>query len=179
MIELSSIGRGLRVVDDVVKRAPVKILSAEPLSAGKYMVLFGGEVAPVEESMEAGLVAGGEHVIHSLLIPNLHAGILPALEGPLAVADVGALAIVETLSIASAVIGADQAAKTAEITILHLRLANGIGGKGFFTLCGPLPDVEAAVAAAEDSIGTPWLAAVEIVASPHPDAIAQFVGGRH
>ena len=49
---------------------------------------------------------------------------------------------------AAAIVACDAACKEAPVTVLEMRLAKGIGGKGVFTLAGPLWDVEAAVAAA-------------------------------
>ena len=174
MIELASIGRGLRVTDEVAKKAPVDMLTAEPLSSGKFMVLFSGEVAPVEESLAAGQVAGAELVINTLFIPNIHPQVLEAVDGPIERA-IDSLAIVETLSIASTVTAADAAAKAANIELIQIRLARGIGGKGFFTLTGPLPDVEAAMEAAIAAAGEMFLADTQIVPRPHPDAAAQFL----
>lgn len=178
MIELSSIGRALSVTDAIAKKAPVSILAAEPLSSGKFMLLFGGEVAPTEESLAAGLEIGAELVVNSLLIPNLHAQVLPAFDGPLDVGEVDSLGIVETLSIASTVTAADTAVKAADIQLIQIRLARGIGGKGYFTFTGSLPDVEAAVEAAVGSGEAPWIADTQIVARPHPDAAAQFTRRR-
>lgn len=177
MIELSSIGRGLSVLDAVAKKAPVRILAADPLSSGKFMVLFAGAVAPVEESLAAGRAVGEEQVVNTLLIPNLHDQVLPALDGPLDVKNVGAIAIVETLSIAAALTCSDVALKAADVRLVQLRLARGIGGKGFFTVCGELPDVEAAIeAAVARAVSGGWLVDTQIVPRPHDDVVARFVG---
>jgi len=53
--------------------------------------------------------------------------------------------VIEAFSIASLVEAADQAAKTAKVQILELRLAMAIGGKGFVTLCGDVAAVTSAV----------------------------------
>jgi microcompartment protein CcmL/EutN len=54
-----------------------------------------------------------------------------------------------------------------ELQLLHL--ARGIGGKAWFILRGELPDVEAAVAAAQQAAGSGLLAGAEIIARPHGD----------
>ena len=43
---------------------------------------------------------------------------------------------------------ADAAAKAAGVASVEMQLARGIGGKAFFTVTGPLAEVEAAVEAA-------------------------------
>lgn len=173
LIELSSIGRGIRVLDAVAKKAEVRVHTATPVSSGKYLLVFTGGVAEVEESLAEGVAAGGTTVIHKLLLPQVHIGVVAAMQGRVDAADgVDALAIVEMLSLASTVSAADAAAKAADVTLLEIRLGQGIGGKGFFTLTGGQSDVEAAVAAASE-IGERdgFLAAVEIIPRPHADLI--------
>jgi microcompartment protein CcmL/EutN len=172
LIELSSIGRGIRVLDVVAKKAEVRVHTAMPVSSGKYLLVFTGGVGEVEESMREGLAAGGTTVIHKLLLPNVHTGVIAAMAGRVEAKEVDALAIVELLSLATTVSAADVAAKAANVTLLEIRLGQGIGGKGFFTLTGTQGDVEEAVAAATavaDRDG--FLAGVEVIPRPHADLI--------
>lgn len=176
LIEFKSIARGVLATDAIVKKAPVKILSTNPICPGKYMVIFAGEVANVDESLRAGLVAGGDMVINQLFIPYLHDDVIPAISGATKIAQFGALAIIEAFSVACCVMGADIAAKTAPVKLVELRLANGLGGKGFFVLTGELADIEAAVAATKEYIKSEgMLAGCEIIAAPHPDLLAKGV----
>jgi len=48
---------------------------------------------------------------------------------------------------ASCIVASDAAAKAADVNLLELRLANGLGGKSFLLMEGEVDDVEAAVAA--------------------------------
>lgn len=172
LIELSSIGRGLRVLDVVAKKAEVRVHTATPVSSGKYMLVFTGNVGEVEESLREGLVAGGTTVIHKLFLPNIHAGVVAAMEKRSEIGEIDAVAIVELLSLATTISAADAAAKAANVSILEIRLGQGIGGKGFFTLTGSQPDVEEAVAAATivaERDG--FLAGVEVIPRPHADLI--------
>jgi microcompartment protein CcmL/EutN len=66
-------------------------------------------------------------------------------------------------------LAADAAAKAAQVRLIELQLARGIGGKGFFTVTGPLGEVEAAVEAAVAILDAAVLAATEIIAAPHAD----------
>jgi microcompartment protein CcmL/EutN len=176
LIELTRIARGLPVVDAVAQKAPVTILQSAPLSAGKYMVVFSGEVACVEESLHAGLAVAGDALLHHLLIPNLHPEVPRSLRGPHAPEPDLSLGILETGSVASAVIAADGAAKMAEVKLIHLHLANGIGGKAYFTMAGELGEVEAAIECAAELAGD-HLIEQQVVPRPHPDTVLQFAGG--
>ena len=66
--------------------------------------------------------------------------------------------------------------KAAAVRIVEMQLARGIGGKAFFTLTGPLAEIEAAVEAATGVIDRALLTAMEIVAAPHDDLVAKLSG---
>ena len=180
LIELSSIGRGARLLDDVAKKAPVTIHTATPVSSGKYLLVFVGDVGPVEESFHEALAIGSTAVVNKLLLPQVHSDVVRSMEERLAVdgREVDALAIVETTSMATAVGAADAAAKAAEVRLVELRLGFGIGGRGYFTLTGSHADVDAAVAAAR-AVGErdATLVDVEVIPRPHADVIDNWTGG--
>ncbi len=170
LLELSSIARALRVGDEMVKRAACRVLLAEPVSPGKFLILISGEVAVVDESFRAGVEAAGEHLLDRLFLPGVHPQILPAIEGTLPLVSVDSLGVVETGTVAAAVVAADAACKATSVHLLEMRLGAGIGGKGVFTLTGILSDVEASVEAAWGSIGEESLRIHrEIIPRPHGD----------
>lgn len=170
ILELGSIARGVITSDAAVKRAPVTLLWSRPVSSGKHLVAFAGEVAEVEESLRAAQQVAGDALIDALYLPYADAQLWPLLSGdgdrP---APIDAVGVVETDTVCAAVRAADAAAKTAPVTLLDLRLAVGIGGKAFFTLTGELPDVEAAVDAARGAVAPARILGIEIVPAPHDD----------
>lgn len=175
LIEFASIARALRSGDVMVKRADVTVALAEPVSPGKYLILISGYEAEVDESWRAGLADGGESVVDSLFLPGVHADVVDAIGGATSTrgADL-AVAVVETGTVAAAIVAADAACKEAPVALTELRLGKGIGGKGVFTLAGELWDVQASVEAATKAIeerGAPL--GVEII--PRPDE--RFSGG--
>lgn len=174
LIELNSIAKGVIVTDAVAKKAPVEILETHPICPGKYLVLFAGEVGPVDESLREGMAIGGDSVINKLFLPNVHLDVVPAIAGCTGITEFGSVGIVETFSVASCVVAADIAAKATEIKLVEVRLANGLGGKAFFVITGELYSVEASVeAAAKFAAGEGMLAGREIIPAPHPDLIAK------
>ena len=170
MVELTSIARGIHVCDALVKRAAVRLVRATTTHPGKYMILLRGGVGEVEASLEAGLETSADALIDHLFLANPHTQIEQVLEGPRAT-ELSAVGILETYSIASIIRGADAALKAADVQARRIRLADDIGGKGYFIFCGPLHDVEAAVAAGIDAVGRGLLIGSEIIPSPHPDLI--------
>ncbi len=171
MVELTSIARGVVVADAMAKKAPIVILQSHPISPGKHIVVIGGGVAEVDESLQAGLAAAGATLVDRLFLPQAHAQLFPLVAGrpPATPPPLSAVAIFETYSVAATVLAADAAAKAAEVTLLDMRLGQGLGGKGFFTMAGELEAVEASVAAGQSVIDGGLLFGVEIIPRPHED----------
>ena len=46
-----------------------------------------------------------------------------------------AVGVIETFTVASCIRASDAAAKAAKISLIEIRLAKGLGGKSFVTLC--------------------------------------------
>lgn len=171
LVETSSIARGLVVADAMVKRSPVDLAFARPVTPGKHVVIVTGEVAEVDEAMVAGLEAAAGTLLDQLKLPQAHPALLRALAGGRRAAGMASLGIVETTTVASALLAADAACKAAEVELPELRLADGLGGKAYFVVTSSLDLVEAAVLAAQHILLPELLVAIEIIAAPHDDTI--------
>ncbi|MBF0633477.1 MAG: BMC domain-containing protein [Nitrospinae bacterium] len=170
LIELRSIARGVKTADDMVKKAPVRLLDARTVCPGKYMILIAGETAAVEESYRIGVATGGEMVVDELFLPYASHQLIPAMQACAPVPKMDALGVVETFTVASVILSADAAVKAAGVSLIEVRMANGLGGKSFYTMTGPLNELEAAVEAGVaiiKSAGT--LVCREIIPNPHED----------
>jgi len=175
MVEFNSVAVGIYTCDSMIKKAPVTALSATPVCPGKYVVLLRGDEASVAESIKLGRELAGEKLVDSFIIPNVHLGVVPAILGTADIKTLGAVGVLETFSVASAILAADAAVKAAEIELIEIRLARGLGGKSFVTLTGELPQVEAAVTAGVGVIsGEGMLVSRVIIPSPHPD-LEEFI----
>ena len=150
LIELNSIARGIETVDVMLKAGSVELAFAKPVCPGKYIVLVHGDIGAVNSSMAAGAAMGRNHIVNELIIPRVHPSLIPAINAVGEVVDVAALGVVEYFDIASAIVGADAAAKTGTVSLMEVRLGMGIGGKSYFTLCGEVSDVKSAVRAGLD-----------------------------
>jgi len=150
VIELSSIGVGYRIEDEMLKAASVELLIARTICSGKYLIVLGGSVSDVETAIHAGLASAGEAVIDHLTVANVHPSVFPALgqSVTLDAEEMGALGIVETFSGTSVLAAADAAAKAARVTIFRIHVAMALGGKGLCLMTGAVADVRAGVQAA-------------------------------
>ncbi len=174
VVETDSVASGVVVADGVLKMAPVELVFAGEVSPGKFVVLFGGEVGATRAAHGRGVELAGAHRVDDLLLPQIHPGVLPAVEDRVGAGEDDALGTLETATVAATVLVADRAAKTARVTLRRIRLAQGLGGKGYVYLTGSVHDVEAAVAAGRSAAG-PRLADWSIVARLHADARAQIL----
>lgn len=145
LLEFSSIATGIEAGDAMIKRAPVDRILAGTVQPGHYLVLVSGDVAPVEEALSAGRETGSADLRDTLFLPNVHPSVVTALAGELQIRPVDALGVVETQTVASAIQAADAGVKGAEVNLLRLRLADGLGGKGLVLFTGLVADVETAV----------------------------------
>jgi microcompartment protein CcmL/EutN len=125
----------------------VQLLEARSICPGKYMVLIGGEIGPVRESWQVGVAAAADTLVDELLLPNVHQSVFPALMSATPPRGDEALGIVETVTAAVCIVASDAAVKAADVQLLEIRLANGLGGKSFVLMEGTVADVEASVAA--------------------------------
>jgi microcompartment protein CcmL/EutN len=177
LIEVTTIARGHRVADAMVKRAPVELLRCDAVSPGKLLVLVAGEVASVDEAFRAGLEIAGDAKLDALFLPQAHEQLPGALRGEARAGDprgVGALGILETTTVAATIVSADAALKAAAVRLIEMQLARGIGGKAYFVLTGALDEIEAAVEAALGVLDPAVVCATEIIAAPHDDLVRRL-----
>lgn len=145
MVELNSIARGIETCDVMVKAADVQLLDSYPVCPGKYIILVSGDVAAVESAVERGISCAGANFVDKLVIPHIHPQVIPGILGTVEIEKIDAVGVVETFSVASAIIAADTSLKAAKVNIIEIRLAKGLGGKSFYTLTGDVAEVRAAV----------------------------------
>lgn len=164
LIEFSSIAAGIQAADAMVKRAPIDVIKTGTVQPGKYLVLIGGQVADVEESLATGREVGGAAAVDFVYLPQVHPSVVEAIGGgraPQAAAD--ALGVIETTTVAAAIHAADAGVKGAEVQILEVRLADGLGGKGIVLYAGLVGDVEAAIEIGVGVLRQPHLLVRQVV----------------
>ncbi len=174
LLELCSVARGVLVADAILWRASVEILFAAPVQPGKYVMLFTGSVLDVRDALAGGIEAAGDDLIDQLVIPQVHPQVEGALRrtGGIINGTLDAVGVIETKTVAAAVVAADVALKTATIDLLDLRIANGLGGKSFLTLTGEVSDVRSSVGAgARAAADRGQLARDVVIPRPHPDLV--------
>ena len=153
----------------MVKRAPVEVLRAGTVHPGKYLVLVGGDVADVEEALEAGTDTGGLAVRDVTFLPNIHPDVVEAVRGRRQGAQAEALGIVETATVPAIIRAADAGLKGAAVRLLEIHLADDLGGKGYLLFDGAVTDVEAAVEIGAAAVGESRGLHARVIAQLHTE----------
>ncbi len=169
IVEFDSIAVGIEAGDAMVKRAPLGTIQSGTVQPGKYIVLIAGDVASVEESLAAGRALGGDALIDTVFLPDIHPDVVAAIRGDRAFDDGEALGIIETRTVAAIIEAADAAVKGASVTAAQIEMADGLGGKGYALFGGVLSEVEAAVASGVAAITEPQLIASVVIPQLHQE----------
>ncbi len=152
LLEYESIAHGILAVDIMLKRAPIALLRCGTVHPGHYLVLLGGTVASVDEAYREGVAAG--ELDDAVLLPDPHAMVRDAVLGDFAeIGEADTVGVVETTNATALLRAVDAAVKSAPVKISGFRLADDLGGRGLALLHGDLPDVQAALATADERVG--------------------------
>lgn len=169
-LEFNSIAKGIEAADAVIKAADVQLMFAKAGCPGKYYLLFHGEVAAVQSSLDAGEMIGGKHVVDHCVIPRVHPQVIRAIGMANMPGATGAIGVMEFYSVTASIYGADAAVKAADVELIDVRLGTGIGGKSFVTLTG---DVAAVTEAIRCGTSTPnaegMLVSSVVIPNPAPE----------
>lgn len=172
LIELNSIAKGIEVADEMLKSAEVNLLLAKTVCPGKYVILITGNVGAVQTAINHGEAAGQQYVVNKLLLPNVHPQVIPAINASSNVEKLRDLGVLEFFSIASAIVAADAAVKSANVELIEVRLGVGIGGKAFITLTGDVSSVNNAVTVgANTAIESGMLVNKAVIAAPNKELL--------
>lgn len=170
ILELRSIAKGIQASDEALKSAGIKLISAQPICPGKFELVVSGQLAQVNAAMERIRGNFQEYLVDSVLLGRIDQGVVQALLGGQPEARRGALGTIETFSVASAILAADTAVKSADVDILELRTARGMGGKGLVLVTGEVADVTAAVeAGCRYAADQGLLVGSSVLGAPHAD----------
>ena len=182
LLEFDSIAAGIEAGDAMAKRAPIDLILGGTVQPGKYLVLVAGSVADVEESLASGREIGAQFVIDEVYLPGVHPEVVRALASgrqpdpqESTRCMIEALGVVETRTVASAILSADAGVKGAEVSLLEVRLADGLGGHGLVFFSGLVADVEAAVRIGTDAIAGPALIHAVVIPRLHAEMAANLL----
>jgi len=153
LIETSSIAKGIETADAMCKAAGVELFISAGIPRGKYIIVVTGPVGEVESALLAGREMAGAALLEHFIIRNIHKDVYAALTRKNPADAFESVGVVETKDAMPAIFAADAACKAASVRLIEVRTGIGIGGKGFFSICGEPGAVRTALSAATAAIG--------------------------
>ena len=125
--EYKTVSAGVTAADAMLKAADVDVAEAATVCPGKYIIIITGELSAVKAASDAAKTAYPAQHIGTFVLGNPHEGLF------------------ETFDVASMLVAADNAAKTADVKLIEMRLARGMCGKSYLMLTGEVAAVQAAI----------------------------------
>lgn len=176
LIELRSIARGMKTTDAILKAADVELLRAHVVCPGKYIILVAGSISQVKSAVAMGQQIAPEVVVDHFVLSNVHPSVFPALTATTEIEHVKAIGVVETFTLAAAIVAADTAVKAAPVDLIEIRLPFAMGGKAFTVFTGEVSAVRSGVQSAADRLRDEGVIdSFEVIPSPHKDLIEKLL----
>jgi microcompartment protein CcmL/EutN len=176
LIELRSIARGMLTTDAILKAADVELLRAHVVCPGKYIILVAGSISQVRNAVETGQNVAPEVVVDHFILPNVHPSVFPALTATTEIEHVKAVGVIETFTLAAAIVAADTAVKAAPVQLIEIRLPFAMGGKAFTVFTGEVDAVRSAVNSAVAELKDEGVIdSFAVIPSPHKDLIDKLL----
>lgn len=173
-VECDNIARGYGITDVMLKAAAVQVLRAGAICPGRFLTIIAGDAAGVSAALEQGVESGGECILSRGMLANIDEAVLAVMLEPRVIPAGAALGLVETLTIAAAIVGADAAAKAAGVSLLDVRITRGMGGKCLVVFAGEVSAVQEAVDQVESRVAAEDLVSCVALPAPHPQILAQW-----
>ena len=176
LVELRSIARGMKTTDAMLKAADVELLRAHVVCPGKYIILIAGSISHVKNAVALGQQIAPEVVVDHFVLSNVHPSVFPALTATTVIEEVKAIGVVETFTLAGAIVAADTAVKAAPVQLIEIRLPFAMGGKAFTVFTGEVSAVRSAVKSAADRLKDEGVIdSFEVIPAPHKDLVEKLL----
>ena len=179
LFEFSSVAAGIEAADTIVKRAPLDVIYAGTVQPGHYLVLVTGAVASVEEAVMAANDVLAASLIDQVFLPAVDPDVVAAIRGRRLPDVIEALGVIETVSVAASIEAADAGVKGADVSLVELRIADGLGGKGYVLFAGNVSDVEAAVEVAASRVPPGALVGTATISQLHAEIAENIIANGH
>lgn len=174
IVDSRSIAAGAEITDAMLKAAPVTLVRASVICAGRLLILVEGDREAVETALRAA-EGTGFHLAGKYAISPVSQQVQAALRRQPSPMGGRAMAVIECRNAADSIMAADTAVKKADVSLMRLVMGQGIGGKSYFVLTGDVAAVREAPQAAADALGK---SLQQMVVIPQPDAelVKAFTG---
>ena len=149
LIETSSISKGMEILDTILKRTKIGLITGRPICPGKYLIIIEGTVQTIDFALEVSRAIGEKAILYSDAVNNLNEQVFYALKEKKKPENVEALGIIETRTAIASIVLADVICDSSNVELITLKLANGMGGKGLLIFAGNVSSVKNAIQSAK------------------------------
>ncbi|MGL4571329.1 MAG: BMC domain-containing protein [Clostridium sp.] len=176
-IEFRSISKGIEISNEIVKRCNVQVIYAKSICPGKFIIIISGDASEILDAVNYGLELDEKYVVDSFILNRVHNDIIDGLKSKYKTKNIEGLAIgiMETNTVCSGVQGLDKALKSADVTLVKIQLAFGIGGKLVYIVSGTLSSVEQSIITSTEYLESKNIVASSIIPSPEVELIKQII----
>lgn len=176
-VEFRSICKGIEVANEMVKRNNVDVAYAKSICPGKFLIIFSGDAAEVEEAVNLGNELGKQFIVDSFVINKVHDQIVKGLKNKYESKECEGLAIgiMETSRVCTGIIALDKALKSGDVNLIKMQLAFAIGGKLVYMISGTVSDIEHSINEALNEIESKAVVATSIIPYPSKDLINNII----
>ncbi|MDW7670042.1 MAG: BMC domain-containing protein, partial [Bacillota bacterium] len=155
-----------------LKSGDVELILSTPVCPGKHIVMVSGRVESVKSSIKTGEIVGGIFIVQTHLLTNIDETIIPAISGTADISEIKSLGIIETISALTSIQAGDIAVKASKVKLIEIRIARGLGGKGFMIITGEISSVKSAIDSCLNELkDSGSITSYSVISSPHKDII--------
>jgi microcompartment protein CcmL/EutN len=176
VIETNSIPRGVKVIDEMVKKAEVTVVESSPICPGKYLNIISGSLSSVRSAIEHGIKTAGTFLVDTVIIPDIDDSVLKAIMRATLVKEIKSIGIIETHAMATAIEVADLVVKSADVVLVEVRLAKCLGGKSFVSFTGDIASVRSGADVGEELARSRGQLVYSVVISNPHKKLHSFIG---
>mgnify|MGYP004583215893 CR=1 FL=1 len=176
LIELHHIPLGYETVDAMLKAADVELVRASPSCPGKFLAIVTGGVGAVECACAAAERTAGRQAVVCRAIDHLDEAVAEALKTRPRPDKLESFGSIETRTALSAILAADLVVKASRVRLICIRMAQGIGGKGYVNFTGDIASVRNAIETCKARCGDPSLITSSCaIATPHEALVSNLL----
>ena len=174
--EFRSIAKGIEMLDEMTKKANVKIVENRIVCIGRFFVIVSGDVADVTAAIDTLDGLPDSELIGCKVIPRLEPGVTERINGKIERENISAIGVVETRDIHSGLYGANSIKKSSSVEILRISLTLGLGGKALVIFTGDIASVRNGIEAARESMEDPKnIVSAAAIASPSEEFVQNLL----
>lgn len=152
-IEFKSIGKGIEVSNDILKKNSVEVLYLKSICPGRFLIIITGEVSQVNDAIEYGVEIASGYMIDSFVINNIDNRIIDGLKHKYLKPDtINSVAVVETNKVCAGIKMLDKTLKSSDVSLIMLQLSFTIGGKLVYMVAGDVSSLEYGIRESKNTV---------------------------